>query len=165
MPILGIQQGISPIIGYNHGMKNSDRVQRALVQGIAFGAVFSVVVFSAVELWPSVFASLFIDPKSPTMAICVRGIRISFIMLTLLPINIIGSTYFQSTAQSLKAFTLSISRSVIFLIPSVLILSPLFGLDGVWFAQPVADFLSVTLTVILLLHSSRMAKRGDFYKV
>ncbi|MDR1192629.1 MAG: MATE family efflux transporter [Peptococcaceae bacterium] len=158
MPILGLQQGLGPIIGYNHGLKRSDRVWRALILGIGIGSAFAATVFLAVELWPTTFASLFIDKNSPTMAMCVHGMRINFLMLPLLSVNVIGSTYFQSTAQSLKAFVLSVSRSVIFLIPCVLILPPIFQLNGVWMSAPTADFLSISLTFALLLHSAATAR-------
>jgi putative MATE family efflux protein len=153
MPILGLQQGVGPIIGYNHGMRSAPRVASAMRLGMVIGAVFSTLVFAVVELWPATFAALFIDPRSPTMAMCVRAIRITFLLLPLLPVNVIGSTYFQSTAQALKAFVLSISRSVIFLIPLILALPPLFKLDGVWAALPLSDLLSIGLTAVLLAHS------------
>jgi putative MATE family efflux protein len=158
MPILGLQQGIAPIIGYNHGLRRGDRVWRALLLGILIGAVFSTVVFVLFMLWPASFAALFIDRASPTMAMCVHGMRLNFLTLPLISVNIIGSTYFQSTAQSLKAFVLSISRSILFLIPCVIILPRFLGLDGVWLSIPGADFLSIVLTAALLLYSARVSK-------
>jgi Na+-driven multidrug efflux pump len=111
------------------------------------------LIFAAVELWPAFFAALFIEPDSPTMAVCVHAMRIGFVMLPLISVNVIGSAYFQSTAQAAKSLVSSLSRSGFFLIPCVLILPPLLGLDGVWVSQPIADFGSVALTAVLLLHS------------
>jgi putative MATE family efflux protein len=155
MPILGLQQGIAPIVGYNHGLRRNDRVGRALILGIVIGAVFSTVVFLAFMLFPQTFAALFIDRDSPTMGMCVHGMRLNFLMLPLISVNVIGATYFQSTAQSLKAFVLGISRSILFLIPCVLIMPEFLRLDGVWLSMPAADLLSITLTAALLLHSAR----------
>jgi Na+-driven multidrug efflux pump len=120
---------------------------------MAIGGVISVLVFALVQIWPTACAALFIDPESPTMRMCVHAIRVCFIMLPFLPVNVISTAYFQSTAQSLKAFVLSISRAVIFMIPCVLILPSLFQLEGVWFALPISDFFAIILAVVLLVRS------------
>jgi putative MATE family efflux protein len=159
MPILGLQQGIAPIVGYNHGLRRNDRVWRALFLGICIGAVFSGLVFLSFMLFPEAFAALFIDRDSPTMAMCVHGMRLNFLMLPFISVNVIGVTYFQSTARSLPAFVLGISRSILFLIPCVLIMPEFLRLDGVWLSIPASDFLSIALTSAWLLHSAR---RGVF---
>jgi Na+-driven multidrug efflux pump len=153
MPILGLQQGLGPIIGYNHGMGSKERVRSALFRGVLVGMIISTVIFILLEGFPVPFASLFIDPSSATMEVCVRAMRISFITLPFLAINIVGSSYFQSTAQAIKSLVLNTSRAVIFLIPAILILPRFFGLDGAWASQPVADVFSVTLTIIFLCRS------------
>ncbi len=153
MPILGLQQGLGPIIGYNHGMQRNDRVRSALYRGISVGMGISTLIFILLEVFPSVFASLFIDPSSATMQLCVRAMRISFLTMPFLSINIVGSSYFQSTAQAAKSLLLNTSRAVIFLIPLILILPRFLGLDGAWAAQPAADVFSIALTILFLYRS------------
>lgn len=155
MPILGLQQGVSPIIGYNHGMKQKERVSEALYKGIGIGCIFSVLVTIALQVSPATFASLFISRESPTIVGTIKAIHIYFIMLTFLPINVLGTGYFQATAQSKKAFLLSVSRQGLFLIPALIILPIFFGLNGVWMATPVSDFISIFLTVIFLILENR----------
>ncbi|MFP3155866.1 MATE family efflux transporter [Lachnospiraceae bacterium ZAX-1] len=161
MPLFGLQQGVGPIVGYNHGMKQNARVRRTVLLGIIGGSIFSVFVFLLMELFPAVFASFFIDPTSATIELCAHAIRINVATLPFLSILIIGASYFQSTAQALKAFVLSVSRTVIFLIPAILILPPFFKLDGVWAAQPVADAMSTLLAVILISHSLISMKKSE----
>lgn len=151
MPIMGITQGMQPIIGYNHGANEKKRVNTTLVYGIVIGVVFSSVVFILLELFPTTFISMFLDPGSETIGIAVTGLRIFIIMLPLLSINLMGIAYFQSTAQGTKSMVLGTLRQFVFLIPALFILSSLFGLNGVWFATPVADALAISVTIYFLV--------------
>jgi putative MATE family efflux protein len=159
MPIFGLQQGLGPIIGYNYGMKRNDRIKSALVKGVAVSMVISTGIFAVLQLFPSFMASMFIDPASPTMQVCVRAMRINLIMMPLIPINFVGASYFQSTAQSMKAFLLGVSRAFLFLIPLIFILPKFFGLDGAWLAQPAADLCSISFTLVLLVMAFRNKER------
>jgi Na+-driven multidrug efflux pump len=161
MPLLGLQQGLGPIIGYNHGMKRHDRVRRTLALGIIWGIILAAIASLFVEIFPQLSASLFINSDSPTMAICIRAIRICFIMVPLLSIYTISSGYFQSTAQPLKAFVLSICRQPLFMVPCLLIIPLVLGLDGVWLSMTVSDFLAILLAIILLIHSGAMIKSHE----
>ncbi len=155
MPVFGLQQGLGPIIGYNHGMGDKKRVAQTLWTGMGIAVAFAGTVFLALELFPTRFASLFLDPSSDTMKMCANGLRIYIAMLPLLPVNVIGTAFFQSTAQGTKAFMLSISRQALFLIPAVLLLPSIWGLTGVWVATPVADFLSISLTLFFLYRNHK----------
>lgn len=150
MPVLGLQQGVGPIMGYNHGMKQPERVHKALYISILIGCAYSITLTTIMRIWPIYFAELFLDADSDTMDMCVHAMNIFFIMLTILPINIFGVGYFQSTAQNKKSFILSISRQGLFIIPALIILPKYYGLDGVWLATPVSDFISISLTTIFL---------------
>jgi Na+-driven multidrug efflux pump len=136
-------------------MKQRDRVLKTIYISIAIGCIFTFSLAGLMEIWPKVFASLFIAPSSDTMEMCASAIRIYFIMLTLLPINFIGTAYFQYTAQNGKAFILSICRQGVFLIPAIIMLPKYFGLNGIWMATPLSDFLSISLTIIFLLFETK----------
>ncbi len=155
MPIMGVQQGMQPIIGYNHGAKQTDRVFKTLKLGILVGVVFSTVVFALLEIFPEAFIAMFLDPASATVATAVMGLRIFIIMLPLLCVNLLGIAFYQSTARGRQSFVLSILRQLVILIPAILIMQELFGLIGVWASVPVADGLAILITGIVLLITYR----------
>ncbi|WP_432664164.1 MATE family efflux transporter [Wukongibacter baidiensis] len=151
MPVMGIQQGMQPIIGYNHGANLKDRVKKTLIIGMLIAVLFSIVVFILLEAFPAIFMQLFIDPNSSTMSIAINGVRLFNLMLPLLSINLLGTAYFQSVAQVKKALFLSAARQFIFLIPIVLLLPRVLGLTGVWLSTPIADGSAVLVTIIMLI--------------
>jgi putative MATE family efflux protein len=159
MPIMGIQQGLQPIIGYNHGSKQNDRVYQTLRLGIMIGVIFSTVVFILLEAFPVTFISMFLDPNSPTIPIAVTGLRIYVLMLPLLCINLFGVAFYQSTARSKQALLLGLLRQFILLIPIVLVMQNAFGLIGVWASAPIADGLSILITLIALIVSYKREKK------
>lgn len=158
MPIMGMTQGMQPIIGYNHGANDRSRVNKTLTYGLAIGVLFSSTVFVLLQLFPTTFISLFLEPGSDTIAIAVNGLRIFILMLPLLSVNLMGVAYYQSTAQGRTSMFLSSLRQFIFLIPLVLILPLFFGLNGVWFATAIADGLAILTTAIILFKDLRRDK-------
>lgn len=151
MPIMGMQQGLQPIIGYNYGANLLSRVKKALGMAMVVAVGFSTVVFAIMEIFSSTVIQLFISQESPTMSVAVNGLRLFIIMLPVVSINILGAAYFQSVANAKVSLFLGISRQVIFLIPAILILPNLLELNGVWISTPVADGLSVVTTILFLI--------------
>lgn len=158
MPIMGIQQGMQPIIGYNHGANRLDRSYKTLKIGLIVGIAFSTLVFLLMELFPTTFISMFIDPTSSTINIAVTGLRIYMLMLPLLCVNIYAIGFYQSIAKSTQALILGILRQFLFLIPFILILQNLFGLMGVWAAVPLSDGLAIIISIISLLINYNKSK-------
>jgi len=150
MPIMGITQGMQPIIGYNHGAKLRERVILTLQYGMGIGIGFSVFIFALLQLFPTTFVGLFLDPTSETMSIAINGLKIFIAMLPLLSINLMGVAYFQATAQGKISMWLGMLRQFIFLIPIVLVLPKYMGLNGVWLATPIADAFAILVTGIVL---------------
>jgi len=166
MPIMGIQQGLQPIVGYNHGAGNHLRAKKALFIATGAGMAVATFVFLLLEIFPHFFIGLFIQPNSETIPVAVKGLRIFMLMLPVVCINIMGSGYFQSIAKAGSAIFLGMSRQFLFLIPAVIILSGVFGLTGTWVSAPVADGLSVLVTIAFLqnhfrkVQPSRIMSRG-----
>jgi Na+-driven multidrug efflux pump len=151
MPIIGIQQGMQPIISYNHGSMLKDRVNKTVLLSIIISSAFVVIVFVCLQIFPETFMSMFLSKESSTMQVAVTGLRYYIIMLPGLGIGFIGSAYFQSIAKSKEAIILGSLRQFILLIPLVIILPKLFGLKGVWLSTPVADAITILATTILLI--------------
>lgn len=151
MPIMGLQQGMQPIIGYNHGARLHKRVYETLRKVLFVAISFSTVVFLALEIFPAAFISMFLDPSSETISVAVKGLRIFILMLPLLGVNLIGVAFFQSIAKGTLSIILGVLRQFIILIPAVLILPQFAGLNGVWAATPIADGIAIIITAVALV--------------
>lgn len=151
MPIFGINQGSQPIIGYNYGAKNYDRVKKAFLLAITAATTITIIGFVVTRMFPSQLIALFNSKDKELVNIGANGMKIFFTMLPLIGFQIVSSNYFQATGKPKQAMLLSLSRQVLMLIPAILILPRFFDLNGVWMAGPTADFFSSLLTGTFIL--------------
>lgn len=158
MPLMGITQGIQPIIGYNHGAKQTSRVRKILLYGILSGSVFSLFIFSIMMLNADTFVGIFLIEGSPTIPMAANGLRIYIAMLPLLSINLMGIGYFQSTAKGRMSIILGMLRQFIVLMPLLMFLPPILGLNGIWLSIPIADGISILIVGIAIYGSFRKEK-------
>lgn len=158
MPIMGLQQGMQPIVGYNYGAKLLDRSYNTLKNALIVSTLFSTVVFLLLQFFPQVFMGMFLDPESSTMGIAIEGMRYYMLMLPLLGVSFLGGAFFQATGMGKTAMILSLLRQFIILIPLVLILPRIWGLTGVWLATPLADVSSIIITTVALIYTKRRNK-------
>ena len=156
MPVLGVQQGLAPVFGFNWGARNYGRVRRTFVLGFWIStAIVSLAAFVQV-VCPEAIARMFVD-GSDTAFIRLAGfdLRVSNCMLWCIGINVVSTTYFQSIGHPWTATLLSVLRQFLILIPCVWIL-PHFMSDrtlAVWLALPISDVLCQLATLPpLLLH-------------
>ncbi|EIW15861.1 MULTISPECIES: MATE family efflux transporter [Pelosinus] len=154
MPIFGISQGLQPIIGYNYGAGNYDRVKKALKIAIGAATLFSTVGFLVIQIFDKQIIMLFND-NPELILLGSEAMRINLCMLPVIGFQIIGANYFQAVGKAGYAIVLSMSRQLLLLIPLVLLLPRLLGLQGVWLASPIADFSSALLTGIFLFRELR----------
>jgi putative MATE family efflux protein len=149
MVILGVTQGMQPIIGYNYGARNYDRVKETLKQTMwwAFGVTFTG--FALCEGMPELVARAF-TTDTILIANAAKGMRISAFFIILAGIQMVATNFFQSVGKVNKAIFLSLTRQVLFLIPLLLILPRYMGENGVWYSIPIADFISGILAIVLL---------------
>ena len=149
MPIFGLQQGIGPIIGYNHGMQQKDRVKKAFLTGLWLSSAFALIMFGLMEIFPETIATYFFAQGSPTIAVFVPGLRIQAAFLPLLPITVMITVYFQSTAQGTKGRILSLARQALVIL-AVIVMPIYWQLTGVWATAPVAEVFTVALGFVCL---------------
>ncbi len=161
MPINGIQGGIQPIIGFNHGAKEHDRVKETLIKALSVAISFSLVAFLVIQFNPEFLLSLFISSESDTMSGAVTGLKIFMAALPVLSIAVMSIGYFQATQKAKVATFLGLLRQFFLLIPLLIILPKYFGLMGVWIAVPTADFISIIVSSILLVIDFRHDKKAD----
>jgi len=160
MPILGISQGAQPIIGFNYGAKNYQRVKATWQTAALAGTAVAVVGFIAIRLWPAQLVGLFSKGDLALTALTTHAMSIFLLLIPVLGFQVVSSTYFQAVGKARQAAILSLSRQVLFFIPLLLILPRLWGVEGVWRTGPLADFLSVTLTAVLMYYEMKSI-RGD----
>lgn len=147
--VLGLNQGMQPIAGYNFGAKLYPRVTQVLKKTILGATMVMCTGFVVVESVPHAVASIFTTDKE-LIDIASLGLRMVFICYPIVGFQIVTSTFFQSIGMAQKAIILSLTRQILFLIPFLLILPKFFGIAGIWLSMPLADFFATILAAIML---------------
>ena len=164
MPIFGINQGCQPIIGFNYGAKKYERAKEAFKYATIAACVICIIGFISIQCFPTQIISLFNnDPELTTLAI--KGIRIYLLMMPVVGINIVATSYYQSIGKAKISMFVSLLRQVILLIPFTIILPKFIGLDGVWAAGACADSLSVIITLVLLKKEFKQLDKMQLEKI
>lgn len=147
--VIGICQGMQPLLGYNFGARRFERLFKTL--RLAATVALCVTSTGAIvgQLAPRSIAGMFMtDPEQIRVAVnCLKITTISFWMVGF---QIVATNFFQSLGMAGKAVFLSLTRQIIFMIPMLLILPHLFGLNGIWSCFPIADVLSTVVASIML---------------
>lgn len=160
MVILGITQGMQPIVGYNYGAKNYSRVLRCLKLAMVCGLIVASVGFLLSELLPGFIAMAFTSDEK-LIELTIPGFRIFMVAAPLIGLQVVASNFFQSIGLAKKAIFLSLTRQLLFLLPGLYLFPLVMGLDGIWFAAPVSDFCAFVITMIMLYYQvAKMRKEG-----
>lgn len=155
MAIVAINMASQPIIGFNYGARNFDRVLTTVNLGIKAATLIAVGGWLLCMLIPGQIVGLFNSDDAELLRKGVEGLRIYTALLPVVGFQIIASNLFQSIGKAKLATILSLLRQVIFLIPLLAILPGFFGLIGVWMAMPVSDFLASITSFIFLRRELR----------
>lgn len=162
MPLFGINQGAQPIIGYNYGAEKFDRVKKTLMLAITAATLVVLFGFTMIRLFPETLVSLFSKQDPELIKLSSRAMQLYLMMLPIIGFQIISSNYFQAVGKPQQAMILSLSRQVLLLIPALLILPRFFGLNGVYYAGPVADFGSSLITGVWLFFELKQLDRKHY---
>ena len=149
MFVIGLCQGMQPIAGYNYGARKPERVRKVFSLSIKVGTAITTLGFLLMEIFPRTAANVFTTDEQ-LIEITRVGLHYVFLLFPFVGFQIVTTNFFQSIGKVQLSIFLSLTRQVLFLIPSLFIFSALFDLDGVWMATPVADFLSIVVTFIIL---------------
>jgi len=152
MIVMGLNQGMQPITGYNYGAKKYDRVLKSFYLTCIYATGVMGVVFFLGECFPETVTKMFThDPVLIDQTI--RPMRIICSTMLIIGFQMVTGNLFTSIGKAGKAIFLSLTRQVIYLIPLALLLPMVFEtpLDGVWWAIPVSDTLSAITAIIILL--------------
>jgi Na+-driven multidrug efflux pump len=160
LPIIGLVQGLQPILGFNYGSEKMDRVKGALFTAARVATVYSIMVFAVVMLFAEPLLTMFSTDKAliRTGGTILRTITL---MVPFAGFQVVGASLFQALGKAIPAFFLSSSRQLLFLVPFILLFPMFFRLMGVWIAYPVADTLSTLITAIwVAMEIKHLKKRG-----
>ncbi len=150
MTVFALNMAAQPIIGFNYGAKNFTRVKASLRIALIWATGISIAATFLLQIFPEPLVQMFNDDSQELKDIAVMGIRIFSIGLPIVGFQIINGNYFQSVGKARLSLFLTLLRQVIFLIPLILILPNYFGLKGIWYSMPIADYLSAVVSFILL---------------
>jgi len=148
-PIFGITQGFLPIAGYNYGAKNWQRVRKTINTSILYASVLATLVFVLIVFFSESIPQIFSDDLEVSQQ-TPQALRYVFMALPIIGIQLIGAAYFQAIGKAKPALFLTLSRQGLFFIPLLYVLTPVYGVMGVWISFPIADILSTLVTVFFL---------------
>lgn len=157
--VIGIAQGSQPIIGYNYGAKNYDRVKKTLRMAITYAIIIASTGFLCFQLFPRQIISIFGTGTDEYFAFATRYLKIFMFLIFISPIQPIASTFFTSIGKAGKGFFMSLTRQVLFLAPLIIILPRFMGVEGVVYAGPIADAAAVAVTTIFLVQEMRLLNK------
>ena len=160
MFIIGLDQGMQPIAGYNYGSQQTDRLMRVLKLTIFAAIGIMVVGWLIAHLAPYFCARMFTkDPELIRQAI--KAIQINMMMYPIVGFQMVVTNFFQCIGKVKISIFLSLSRQLLFLIPFLIILPQFFKLDGVWASLPSSDFLaSLVAAIIMMAYMRRLKRQG-----
>lgn len=160
MVVMGLNQGMQPIVGYNYGAKKYDRVMKVLGMTIAWATLVTSSGFAVSELFPYGVVRIFVSGESGGDAAelidnAAHGLRIIMMMYPLIGFQIVTGNFFQFIGKAKRAILLSVTRQMLFIVPLLLLLPRRWGTDGVWYTMPMADAASTLLAAVLLVWQLR----------
>ena len=148
-PIIGIMQGLMPIVSYNYGAKNWQRVRQSVWLAVKWTTCISIILLSVITTFPQELIGIFTEDED-LLNHTPRVFRLIFISLPIMGIGFIGGAFFQAIGEPIPALVLTLARQGLFMIPIMYILSYFLGLDGVWFSMPLGEILAGTWAGIWL---------------
>jgi putative MATE family efflux protein len=153
-PVIGIAQGILPIVGFNFGADNFSRVKKTIRLSLVSGTAVSFLIWIIILIFSQELVGIF--TKDPTLnEITPPAIMLVFLATPLIGAQLIGASYFQAIGNARTALFLTLTRQGFFLIPLIYILPFYFDINGIWYAFPISDFIAFSITLIFMIREYR----------
>ena len=157
MVVMGLNQGMQPIAGYNFGAKRYERVNKVLKLTIVYATAVTTLGFLVGMLVPDLVVGVFTS-DAELIEISARGLRIVVMFFPVIGFQMVTSNFFQSIGMAGKAIFLSLTRQMLILLPCLLVLPRFFGVAGVWYSMPVSDLLASLIALVMLVVQFRKFK-------
>lgn len=156
---MGVNQGMQPIAGYNYGSQQLDRMMKVLKYAIIVATIIMTTGFLIAMFIPSQCARLFTTDQT-LIELSAKGIRYTMVMFPVVGYQMVISNFFQSIGKAKISILLSLSRQLLILLPLIVVLPPIFGINGVWAAMPASDFLAAVMAAwIMIVHVRKFKKQ------
>ncbi|MBR3196292.1 MAG: MATE family efflux transporter [Clostridia bacterium] len=159
--VIGVVQGSQPICSYNYGARRYTRVRHTITLVLIVTTVLATMIFAAIQLFPRQIVGIFGEGSSEYFKFAQKYARGFTACMFLNGIQVSCSTFFPSIGKAGKGAIISLSKQLVLLVPLLLILSSLFGLDGVIWATPITDAGTFLLSVAFLIHELKHMPRTD----
>lgn len=163
MIVMGLNQGMQPIAGYNFGARQYSRVRKVYLLTAGWATAVCVFGFILSEFFPKAAVSIFTNDAT-LLALSAKGLQTMNIAFVLVGMQMVSTNFFQCLGMVNKSIFLSLTRQLLFLVPLVYLLPLWLDVRGVWYSFPIADTLSFIITGILiisLMRKFRKLKDGD----
>lgn len=157
--VIGLAQGTQPIESFNYGARKYDRVKKAYFLAVGAGGIISLIAFAMFQLFPREILSLFGEGSESYFEFGVKFFRIFLFFTWINGLQIISSTFFTSIGKPIKGVFLSMTKQIIFFIPFVIILPMYFGIMGIVYTGPAADFLAAIAAITMMIVEFRQINR------
>lgn len=164
MPVIGLTQGMLPVVGYNFGARNAGRVRNALKYSLIYAVIFMAVGGALLFILAREAMLIFTDMPE-LMETGVSCIRVMSLGLAFFAVTIIVNTAFQAFGIAKLSMYVSIMRQLVLLIPLAFILSRIFGVEGVWAAFPVTESMSLIFTISYALATYRKRVKPELERI
>lgn len=148
--IIAINMASQPIIGYNYGARNFQRVKETLKAALLSATVISIIAWAIIQTIPELIVKAFVIDNQEIVTIGVQGIHLFLLMMPVIGLQIVAGNYFQSVGKASTAIFLTLLRQVIILIPLLFLLPPLWGLKGVWLSATFSDSIAAVICLFIL---------------
>ena len=163
MIVMGINQGMQPIAGYNYGARLYPRVTKVLKITIFGATIVTTTGFLVAMFVPELAVALFTSDQE-LIDLSVKGLRITTIFFPIVGFQMVTSNFFQSIGMASKAIFLSLTRQMLFLLPCLLVLPNFWGAWGVWVSMPVSDLVASIVAAVMLFMQFKKFKRMEATK-
>ncbi|NCC66586.1 MAG: MATE family efflux transporter [Clostridia bacterium] len=157
--VFGFMKGFQPVAGYNFGAKNYGRVQEATKVSLIWATIFCAIAALLMIAVPRQIISLFSENDTALIDIGARALRANGSIFALFGFQMVYMSLFLAMGRGKEGGILSVSRQGLFFVPAIIILPNLFELDGIIWAQPAADFLTVILTMVFAVGINKKLKK------
>jgi len=145
MPIIGLNQGVQPIVSYNFGAKKYERIKEVERLAMITATIIVIVGFIITRIFPEQIVTLF-NQEEALIQLGSKAVTLWFLCLPFIGFQVLGANFFQTIGRSKTATFLTLSRQVVFLIPAIILFSNAWGLEGIFYAAPFADGISAIIT-------------------
>ena len=160
MFVIGITQGMQPIVGYNYGAEKYDRMLRCLWLAIAYATAILLCGWALSMLFPRQIARIF-TTDAELLDLSAKGIRLDMLVFFVVASQAVITNFFQCIGKVRISIFLSLTRQLFMLLPLAYILPKFWGLDGVWYSMPASDFCSFAMTIPILFWYLKKLKRNE----